>query len=406
MAAKQGLGFEITELRLGLPGASSPMEIKNKKRVFTDINEDEENNSAITDDRRTKQSKPTPQVVGWPPVCSYRKKNNTNKPDNNKQGEFSSTVADEENSSSTVTEDYSRKVQNKATITNQVVGWPPVCSYRKKNNTNGLNAVVDNPAAKLNVKISMDGAPYLRKIDLNVHKGYSELAIAFEKLFGCFGMGKDSEYIAIYEDKDGDWMLVGDEMATKQGLGFEITELRLGLPGAAQHPTPMEFIKTNDSKKRVFAEINEEEENHSTITDDHKKKPRKPAQVVGWPPVCSYRKKTNNNTIAVQEKNKADSLGQKLYVKVAMDGAPYLRKIDLNVHNEYSDLVVAFEKLFGCPGCIGKDSDGSEEYIPLYEDKDGDWMLVGDVPYKMFSEACKRLRIMKRSDAKRFGLRS
>ncbi|KAI3996183.1 hypothetical protein MKX01_022677 [Papaver californicum] len=197
-------------------------------------------------------------------------------------------------------------------------------------------------------------------------------------------------------------------MATKQGLGFEITELRLGLPGAT-HPTPMEIIKTNDSKKRVFSEINEEEENNSAITDDHKRKQRKPAtQVVGWPPVCSYRKKNNNNNTiaAVQEKNKAESLGQKLYVKVAMDGAPYLRKIDLNAHNEYSDLVVAFENLFGCPGCIGKDSDGSEEYIPLYEDKDGDWMLVGDVPYKMFTEACKRLRIMKRSDAKRFGLRS
>ncbi|XP_026408481.1 auxin-induced protein IAA6-like [Papaver somniferum] len=211
MAAKQGLGFEITELRLGLPGASSPVEIKNKKRVFTDINEDEENNSAITNDlKRIKQSKHAPQVVGWPPVCSYRKKYNNSKPEDNKQGAFSITDADEENSSSTVTEDYSRKVQNNKATSNQVVGWPPVCSYRKKNNNNGSSAVVDNPAAKLNVKISMDGAPYLRKIDLNVYKGYSELAMAFEKLFGCFGMGKDSEYIAIYEDKDGDWMLVGD----------------------------------------------------------------------------------------------------------------------------------------------------------------------------------------------------
>ncbi|KAI3996182.1 hypothetical protein MKX01_022676 [Papaver californicum] len=211
MAAKEGLGFEITELRLGLPGASIPMEIKktndSKKRVFSDINEDEENNSGITDDRKREQIKPTPQVVGWPPVCSYRKKNNNSKPDHIKQGGFSNIVGDEEDSSSTVTQEYPRKIQN--TSTNQVVGWPPVCSYRKKS-TNGMNAVVHSPAAKLNIKISMDGAPYLRKIDLNVHKGYSELSIAFEKLFGCFGMGQDSEYIAIYEDKDGDWMLVGD----------------------------------------------------------------------------------------------------------------------------------------------------------------------------------------------------
>nr|GMC71196.1 auxin-responsive protein IAA17-like [Ipomoea batatas] len=42
-------------------------------------------------------------------------------------------------------------------------------------------------------------------------------------------------------------------------------------------------------------------------------------------------------------------------------------------------------------------SDGTE-YVPTYEDKDGDWMLVGDVPWKMFVESCKRLRLMKSSD--------
>ena len=39
------------------------------------------------------------------------------------------------------------------------------------------------------------------------------------------------------------------------------------------------------------------------------------------------------------------------------------------------------------------------EYAPTYEDKDGDWMLVGDVPWQMFVESCKRLRIMKGSEA-------
>ncbi|KAJ7011713.1 transcription factor interactor and regulator AUX-IAA family [Populus alba x Populus x berolinensis] len=78
-----------------------------------------------------------------------------------------------------------------------------------------------------------------------------------------------------------------------------------------------------------------------------------------------------------------------------MDGAPFLRKVDLGMHKEYSDLVVALEKLFGCFG-IGKalkDTDDCE-YVPIYEDKDGDWMLVGDVPWEMFIESCKRLRIM------------
>ncbi|OUZ99678.1 AUX/IAA protein [Macleaya cordata] len=195
-------------------------------------------------------------------------------------------------------------------------------------------------------------------------------------------------------------------MAKEGTLGLEImTELRLGLPGTTC-PNPMD----KSAKKRVFSDISNDDENCSTTTtdddDDDDRKNQNKAQIVGWPPVCSYRKKNINHN--VQEKKVSDdSSTPKLYVKVAMDGAPYLRKIDLNVHKGYSDLVMAFEKLFGCFGRIGKDSNvGSNEYIPIYADKDGDWMLVGDVPWRMFTESCKRLRIMKRSDAKDFGLQS
>lgn len=43
------------------------------------------------------------------------------------------------------------------------------------------------------------------------------------------------------------------------------------------------------------------------------------------------------------------------------------------------------------------------EFAPTYEDKDGDWMLVGDVPWEMFVTSCKRLRIMKGSEARGLG---
>ncbi|XP_066373600.1 auxin-responsive protein IAA21-like [Miscanthus floridulus] len=39
------------------------------------------------------------------------------------------------------------------------------------------------------------------------------------------------------------------------------------------------------------------------------------------------------------------------------------------------------------------------ELVLTYKDKDGDWMLVGDVPWRMFTGSCRRLRIMKGSDA-------
>ena len=120
--AKEGLGFEITELRLGLPGCEHDVVDKNdKKRVFSEIAGGEDQNSC---------------TGHW-------------------------------------------KMQTKM---NQVVGWPPVCSYRKKNSL--------NEASKMYVKISMDGAPFLRKIDLGMHKGYSELAMAMEKLFGCYGISE------------------------------------------------------------------------------------------------------------------------------------------------------------------------------------------------------------------------
>ena len=41
-----------------------------------------------------------------------------------------------------------------------------------------------------------------------------------------------------------------------------------------------------------------------------------------------------------------------LYVKVSMDGAPYLRKIDLNVYKSYPELLKALENMFKCT--IGK----------------------------------------------------
>ncbi|XP_062089629.1 auxin-induced protein AUX22-like [Humulus lupulus] len=165
-------------------------------------------------------------------------------------------------------------------------------------------------------------------------------------------------------------------MGKDQGLGLEITELRLGLPGAR-------------GSKRVFSEMAGE--------GDDEKSEKKSQQVVGWPPVCSYRRK-----------NSFHSSDQKVvYVKVSMDGAPFLRKLDLSSMHKggYSDLALALENLFGCFG-IGeglKDSDNCE-FAPIYEDKDGDWMLVGDVPWEMFVESCKRLRIMKKSDAMGFGL--
>ncbi|KAF8406142.1 hypothetical protein HHK36_008222 [Tetracentron sinense] len=161
---------------------------------------------------------------------------------------------------------------------------------------------------------------------------------------------------------------------------------------------------------------NETSQNQMNAANNNSSVPAAKAQVVGWPPIRSFRK----NTLATTSKNNDEVDGKPapgaLFVKVSMDGAPYLRKVDLRTYSAYQELSSALEKMFSCftigqcgsHGLPGRDMlsesklrdllHGSE-YVLTYEDKDGDWMLVGDVPWEMFIDSCKRLRIMKSSDA-------
>ncbi|KAG4981924.1 hypothetical protein AAZX31_10G030700 [Glycine max] len=231
---------------------------------------------------------------------------------------------------------------------------------------------------------------------------------------------------------------------------FEETELRLGLrlglPGNGAAPTT-EAAAELGVRKRGFSEtetdettsvdlmlnLSPKEASAAATTDgadprenpktspkeknlpllDPAKPPAK-AQVVGWPPVRSFRK----NMFAAQkssggeesEKNSPNAS----FVKVSMDGAPYLRKVDLKMYKSYPELSDALGKMFSSFTIGNCESQGfkdfmnesklmdllnSSDYVPTYEDRDGDWMLVGDVPWEMFVESCKRLRIMKGKEA-------
>ncbi|XP_022963511.1 auxin-induced protein AUX28-like isoform X1 [Cucurbita moschata] len=187
-------------------------------------------------------------------------------------------------------------------------------------------------------------------------------------------------------------------------MSFEETELRLGLPG--------NNVRSEVRRKRGFHE--EPGTNH--------KPPLPKAQVVGWPPIRSYRKnslalrKGSNEEVVLISRNKNGNIGAARFVKVSLDGAPYLRKVDLTMYNSYKQLSHALAKFFGAftIGHYGSQAVGMKDfmnesklidllngsdYVPTYQDKDGDWMLVGDVPWQMFVESCKRLRIMKGKEA-------
>lgn len=125
-------------------------------------------------------------------------------------------------------------------------------------------------------------------------------------------------------------------------------------------------------------------------------------RVVGWPPIRSYRK----NTLAKP---------MEMFVKVNMDGVTVGRKVDLNAHNSYEGLLSALEEMFqpsnnaqGTPqaACGSNANDTKQfrllhgsDFVLTYEDKDGDWMLVGDVPWSMFTNTVRRLRITRGPEA-------
>uniref|UniRef100_A0A6N2MTS5 Auxin-responsive protein n=1 Tax=Salix viminalis TaxID=40686 RepID=A0A6N2MTS5_SALVM len=120
------------------------------------------------------------------------------------------------------------------------------------------------------------------------------------------------------------------------------------------------------------------------------------------------KKICNGNKISAPG-NEKGHLG---FVKVNMDGIPIGRKVDLNAHACYGTLAQALEEMFfrsttslnsigGEKQQVTKSSrllDGSSEFVLTYEDKEGDWMLVGDVPWGMFLTSVKRLRIMRTSE--------
>ncbi|KAL0419712.1 UNVERIFIED_CONTAM: Auxin-responsive protein IAA12 [Sesamum radiatum] len=177
------------------------------------------------------------------------------------------------------------------------------------------------------------------------------------------------------------------------------------------------------------------------------------SQVVGWPPIRTYRMnslvnhakspvtedffssadkceskniivdKTNhggnvNNNVAKEKR----CLKASLFVKVNMDGIPIGRKVDLNAHSCYKTLAHALDDMFRPCAAVGtkrstveeqvvvaatrqplKSLDGSSDFVLTYEDKEGDWMLVGDVPWEMFLNSVRRLRIMRTADVNGLG---
>ncbi|KAL4341405.1 hypothetical protein GQ457_08G022020 [Hibiscus cannabinus] len=99
--------------------------------------------------------------------------------------------------------------------------------------------------------------------------------------------------------------------------------------------------------------------------------------------------------VVVEEEYECNS--STFFVKVYMEGIPIGRKLDLLAHESYYDLIRTLEHMFHTNIIWAEaevDGDNCEKYHVLtYEDKEGDCMMVGDVPWEMFLSAVRRLKI-------------
>ncbi|XP_040373641.1 auxin-responsive protein IAA31 isoform X1 [Rosa chinensis] len=83
-----------------------------------------------------------------------------------------------------------------------------------------------------------------------------------------------------------------------------------------------------------------------------------------------------------------------LSVKVYMEGIPIGRKVNLFAHDGYDALITSLSLMFKITILSGPDQVYSEKnYVLTYEDQEGDWMLVGDVPWEIFLTSVKKLMI-------------
>ncbi|CAI8582902.1 unnamed protein product [Vicia faba] len=216
----------------------------------------------------------------------------------------------------------------------------------------------------------------------------------------------------------------------------------LHFPSNQQHVMRAKESSSSQPSCPKLVDLQNGDNNKVTAVSNTSQKRTAPGPVVGWPPIRSFRKNLATSSISkptsqtdsqTQHHNKVvagkkpvdNNYGSKgLFVKINMDGVPIGRKVDLKAYHSYENLSIAVDELFrgllkaqgDCSGCGSKKSnedeekviigilDGSGEYTLVYEDNEGDRMLVGDVPWHMFVSTVKRLRVLKSTELSAFTL--
>lgn len=192
--------------------------------------------------------------------------------------------------------------------------------------------------------------------------------------------------------------------------------------------SPLNEMVAKSSQECVYNEadllnLNNEALSSPVILPGNSPKRIPPGPVVGWPPLGSFRKNIANNFLCRQTselssnnfgrqdncERQSEDPNQHMFVKIYMDGFPIGRKLNLKAYDSYEKLSVAINELFrgllAAHSFTGDDTSAKREDTNaengectlVYEDNEGDRILVGDVPWNMFVSTAKRLCILKSS---------
>ncbi|KAE8718940.1 AUX/IAA transcriptional regulator family protein, putative isoform 2 [Hibiscus syriacus] len=78
------------------------------------------------------------------------------------------------------------------------------------------------------------------------------------------------------------------------------------------------------------------------------------------------------------------------YVKVKMEGNAIARKIDISVHRSFESLTATLMRMFDI--C---DEHLQKSFKIAYQDREGDWLLAEDVPWRTFIRCLKCIKLIR-----------
>ncbi|KAG6394243.1 hypothetical protein SASPL_144826 [Salvia splendens] len=131
-------------------------------------------------------------------------------------------------------------------------------------------------------------------------------------------------------------------MITKK-LGFDVTELRLGLPSAKDKKRA--FDETVDLKLNLDVPSD-----HTDFQGNNVNKTDSPKPPAKYAPLSLSSGGVAAGAVLPEkcDVGSEEERGGSALMKVSMDGAPYLRKVDLKMYKTYQELSDALGRMFSC----------------------------------------------------------